>query len=313
MAAKLLIEVVAPTRTGLELWRSRVNFTDKVGIAQLTRMLGEMSSSEMPNVCRVTIDDTTGVSATNTIIGVYASLTAADTFSIIDPTGKAYTFVCSTSAVTLGDLTFRKVTDNTATGTSIAAQINAYPGLKGILTASSTTGTVTITMTAKGVGGNLWGLKKGASNGSASAFTLGAGTFSGGISAGTVKSATFTLTDVGTANDTLSIGGQTLTLVASAANENQVTIGGTAGATATAIAAAINAHTKLKGLVLASASGTSTGIVTMTLQLSGRIGLLVSLLKSCSVGTLSATSFAPSTTEAWAASVVTLKNGAVAG
>lgn len=312
MAAKLTMEVVAPTRTGLELWRSVVNFASKPGLTRLVDMFNAMVSGIMPSVTRVTIDDSTGVSATQTIIGVYASLTAADTFSIIDPTGKAYTFVCQTAAVTLGDLTFRKVTDNTATGASIAAQINAYPGLKGILTAASVTGTVTITMTQKGTAGNAWRLKKGAGNGSASAFTLGGATFSGGKDAGQLQSVTFTLTDVGTANDTLVIGGQTLTLVASAANENQVTIGGTAGATATAIAAAINVHTKLKGLVTASASGTSTGIVTMTLSLAGRWGLLVALSKVCSVGTLSATSFAASTTEAWAASLVTYNVGATA-
>lgn len=309
MAAKLLIEVIAPTRTGLELWRSRVNFTDIAGQQQMARLFAELSSGAVPNVTRVTIDDSTGVSATNTIAITYANVTAGDKLTIIGPTGQAFTFVCQTAAVTLGDLTFRKTTDAAATGTSLAAQVNAYPGLKGIISASGTS-TVTLSVVQKGTLGNAWRLKKVEA---AAGMALGGATFSGGISAGTVQSATFTLTDVGTANDTLVIGGQTLTLVASAANENQVTIGASAGATATAIATAINVHTKLKGLVLASASGTSTGIVTMTLQLSGRIGLLVALSKVCSVGTLSATSFASSTTEAWAASVITTKNGAVAG
>lgn len=305
MAAKLLIEVVAPTRTGTELSYSRVNFGDKPGIQQLERMFGEIAAGALPAVVRTTIDDSTGVSASQTIAPTYSKLVAGDSFTIIGPTGKAFTFVGQTSAVTLGDLTFRIVTNDATTGTSIAAQINAYPGLKGILTASGTS-TVTISITQKGTAGNLYGLAKSVSD--SGALTLGATTFSGGKDAGKVQSLTATLGGALSANDTVTIGGVVLTAKASPSGESQFAATVSAAADGAALAACINAHSKLKGLV--SASGTST--VTCTLQLSGRIGALVTVAKSAAQITLSATDFAPSTTEAWAASVVTLNNGAVA-
>lgn len=305
MAAKLLIEVVAPTRTGLELWRQRVNFADKNGIQQLERMFGEMASSAMPNVCRVTVDDSTGVSATNTIAITYANVTAGDVLIIVGPTGQAYNFTCQTAAVTLGDPTFRKTTDAAATGTSLAAQINAFPGLKGILTASGTS-TVTLSITQKGTLGNVWRLKK---RETAAGMALGGATFSGGKDAGQVQTLTAALGGALTANDTVTIGSVTLTAKASPSGENEFAATVSAAADGAALAACINAHSKLKGLLLAS--GTST--VTIRCQVSGRLGALISITKSAAQITLSAASWAPSTTEAWAASVVTMKNGAVAG
>lgn len=307
MAGKLTIEVVTPTRKGIELYRSRVNFGAKTGIEQLTRFFGELASGAAPSVVRVLCDDSTGVSASQTIAPSFANLVTGDTVSIIDPTGKAYTFVGQTTAVTLGDLTFRIQTNDATTGTSLAAQINGYPGLKGIATAAGTA-TVTVTLTQKGTAGNFWRVKKGAGNGSASAFTLGGATFTGGKDAGQLQSLTATLGGALTANDTVTIGSVTLTAKASPAGENQFAATVSAAADGAALAACINAHSVLKGLI--SASGTST--VTLTCSLSGRSGALVSVSKSAAQITLSASSFAPSTTDTYAASLVTLANGAVA-
>lgn len=305
MAAKLTIEVVSPNRTGLELWRSRVNFPSKAGIQQLERFFGELASAQAANVVRVTIDDSTGVAASNTVAFTYASLSAGDVVIIIGPTGQAFPFTCQTGAVTLGDATFRKVTDAAATGTSFAAQVNAFPGLQGVLTAAGTT-TVTLTLTQKGALGNKWGLKKRVTTGAGT--TLGGANFSGGKDAGQLQSVTATFSDKATANDTVIIGGVTFTCKASPANQSEFAPGADATATAANLTAKVNAHTDCKGLVLASSS---LGVMTVQLQIAGRWGKLVTTGGVCSVLTWSATSFAASTTEAWAASLVTLNNGAV--
>lgn len=305
MTAKLTIEVVAPTRTGIELYNQRVNLGSKPGLAGLERLLGEIASGIAPAVVRVLCDDSTGVKATNTIAPKFADLIAGDKFTIVAPSGKAYTFVGQTGAVTLGDLTFRIQTNDATTGTSIAAQINGYPGLKGILTAAGTS-TVTITMTKPGQVGNQWGLVKTVTT--STALALGAASFSGGIDGGALKSITAALGGALTADDTVTIGSVTLTAKASPSGENQFAATVSAAADGAALAACINAHSVLKGLIVAS--GTST--VTMQCQLSGRSGALVGVSKSAAQITLSAASFAPSTTEAYAASLVTLSSGATA-
>ncbi len=93
----------------------------------------------------------------------------------------------------------------------------------------------------------------------------------------TKSTGTITCTGVPTANDTVTIGGVTLTWVASAANENQVTIGGSATLSAAALAAAINAHSKLKGLVVATSAA---GVCTITCAVHGRIGNLITTAES---------------------------------
>lgn len=70
------------------------------------------------------------------------------------------------------------------------------------------------------------------------------------------------------ATDVLTIGKVSLTVVASAANENQVTVGGTDTLMATAFAAAINAHSELQGVVTATSSA---GVVTITAVAPGEL------------------------------------------
>jgi hypothetical protein len=99
-------------------------------------------------------------------------------------------------------------------------------------------------------------------------------------------SATATFSGVPTADDTVVIGPTTLTWKASAANQSQITIGGSAAASATALAAAINAHTALAGLVSASAADT---VVTISSDIPGRVGNLVTLAETGTTVALSAT------------------------
>lgn len=309
MAAKLKIEATIADLTGADLVaRLRPANSPRTMVNILIGLFGALSGGTKRGRLRVSVDSTLGVAAAQTITCVQASSTAGDKLTFITPSGKIYRFTAVSGTPVPASGEYAIISSNTAVANSIRAAMAAVPGFLVEFVAS---GTTTLVVTARKLGSeyNLTRTIKNVTT--AGAFT-GTGLFTGGIDPGAQSAVTFTLTDVGTANDTLTIGGQVLTLVASAANEDQVTIGASAGATASAIAAAINVHTKLKGLVAASASGASTGIVTMTLMVgSGRLGLLVALLKSCSVGTLSATSFATSTTDAWASSVVEYGLGSV--
>lgn len=68
----------------------------------------------------------------------------------------------------------------------------------------------------------------------------------------TAATQTLTLLGNAVADETITINSTTLTFKASAANENEITIGGTAAETVTAIVAAINTHSVLGGLVYAT-------------------------------------------------------------
>ncbi len=85
----------------------------------------------------------------------------------------------------------------------------------------------------------------------------------------TKPSATCTLGGAAlTANDTLVICGITLTWKAAAANENEVTIGGSDAASVANLVAKINAHSDLGGMVVASAAAL---VVTIEGALPGNI------------------------------------------
>ena len=93
----------------------------------------------------------TAVAAHQTVtFGTFSSLAAGDTVVV-----GGITLTCQTSAVTLGDATYRKVTDSPATAASLAAQINALATLNIYVTASVASNVVTITANQKGVLGNL--------------------------------------------------------------------------------------------------------------------------------------------------------------
>ncbi len=100
----------------------------------------------------------------------------------------------------------------------------------------------------------------------------------------TKSSGTITLTGLPVADETVTVCGVAFTWKASAANENQVTIGADATASATALKNAINAHSKLAGLVLATSAA---GVVTVTCEVPGRIGNLLTLAEASSNLTVS--------------------------
>lgn len=277
--------------------------TGRPALSALINLLEKQGASQGRARLTIQCDTATAKAATGTVTIVYASLTAGDKFMVVDGLG-THVLTCVSTTPVNGDGTFQKVTDATASAASLVTAINTLPALMGRWLASNVAGEVTLTAindTLGLVGNSTKFVKTGN--------TLALVQPSGGLNPDTNVSVTFTITDVTTAGDTLTLGSRVLTAAASAANQNEWTIGGTAGATATNIAAVINANADLKGLVSATASGTSTGIVTMTLLQGGRIGKLISLAESCSVGTLSATSFAASVADVYAGAPAVINLG----
>lgn len=103
----------------------------------------------------------TGTAGTGTVVCAQASAVAGDTVSIGDTT---FTVRASPSTdPKLGE--FAAGASDTACGDNLAAAINAHPALKGFGTAANVDGTITFTMTDKGLHANLLNITS--SNGTA--------------------------------------------------------------------------------------------------------------------------------------------------
>jgi len=302
----MLIEVVVPGKSGTDL-SLLVSQGVRGPLDRLSALFAAVAGGVTPAVVRVRTDDSTGVRASQQVSITYADLIAGDYLVLNDGFGRFLKFTCVTSGTPVaGDGTFLKQTNATTTGANLAAAINGHPYAFGFWTATNASGTLTITAVRPGSGGNAHYLQKHV--GTSDAFTITGSFFTGGIDPGARLSFASTFSDHATANDTITIGSVVLTCKSSPANESEFAPGADATATATNLVAKINAHSKLKGLVLAS---NALGVMTLALQEGGRVGALISVSKSCSVLTLGASSFAPSTTDAWASSLVVLKGGAV--
>ena len=303
MAAVVRAELMVPSRSGAVVAADRpttatsareaFNWLANLILATFTGFGGRL---------RVSVDDSTAVKASGTIACSRANSVAGDKVMV----GDAVLTVVD-GAATAASGQFSRDTSDTAMGTSLYAALQAYPpAMAWVTSTDGGSGTVTVTAKVGGTYGNSIVLAKNV--GTASAFTLSGAALSGGIDPGALVSVNGTFSGTGTANDTISIGGVTLTLKASAANEDEITIGGSAAATATNTISVINANSKLKGLVLASSGGSA--VVTVQLQCgSGRLARLVTLTESGTGFSWAATSFAPSTTEAWAASTLSYAVG----
>lgn len=126
-----------------------------------------------------------------------------------------------------------------------------------------------------------------------------------GHEAGEHVAITYTITHANvTAAETLVIGAATLAWAASAANENEVTIGADLAADVTNMVAKINAHSKLQGLFLATGV-TATGVVTITYLGDPKLGEHIAASETGDAGVLSATTFASDATEAYSSPTYT--------
>ena len=312
MAGVLKVEAILNQRTGTELYAitkdSDASLISTPGArnvrASLNRFINILVAIGMGVIrarLRIGIDDSVGVAATGTITCTQANCTAGDIIFIdrIPIVG-----VAGTPDPKLGQYSVSTSDANVAT--TIAAAINSYGPFRGRETASVSTNIVTVTAVLAGSPGNAHTMLKQLTN--PAGVALSGATLSGGLDPGARQSLTAALSGVIANNDTVTIGSVVLTGKSSApSGESQFLCAVSAAADGAALVACINAHSKLKGLVLAS--GTSTPSIQL-LQ-GGRLGALVTISKSCANMTLSASSWAPSTTETFAAGPVELAFGAL--
>lgn len=258
----------------------------------------------------VRIDKSTRAQATQTITMAQASCTAGDKILITVPGFPAYVLTAVAGSATTADGEYSIDTSDTAVAASVAAAINAVPGLKEQLSAESAAGVVTVTALAAGSAANSIALGKAVTTGAA--VTFGASTLSGGADAGDKADVTVTFgsADI-TANDTITIGSVVFTWVASSANENEITLSTTEATAADNFVAAVNAHSKLQGLI--EATEDSSTVVRLTYHGDPRAGELVPISRtetnSGSI-TLSAALFGSGATEAYGADPLTFTLGA---
>jgi len=255
---------------------------------------------------RVNIDSSTGVAAAVTVTCVQASITAGDKFIVRVPGVGDVVFTATSGVPVAGDGTFAFLTSNTVTATSLKNAINTHPALTQYVVATSSS-TLTLTAFTAGTEGNAMSVRKIVTN--SGAFT-GTGAFTGGIDAGALNTAgvTFTIAAALTANDTLTIGSVVLTGKASPSGESQFACGVSQAADTAALTACINAHSKLKGLYVATNGG--SGVITILCYFEGRELWSTTIAKSAAQGSLSAATWAPAATDAWAASTVDYALGA---
>lgn len=214
---------------------------------------------------RVQVDSTAGVAASITLTCTVASATAGDRIYI----GGLYVVGVAGSPVASSGQYDTTAGSNDLYAASIAAAINGLNAAA--FSATSSTNTVIVTARVPGTAGNAIAVSKVVTTSGTVTFT---GTsLAGGVEPGTKTTQTVTCGAAGTNGQVFVIGNVTLTLAASAANENQVTNGGSANGTAVNLAAAIAAHSKLRGLFTCSTP--AAGVFTITCLLGGRAGALV--------------------------------------
>lgn len=295
MSALLRMEVVVPARPASDVAAQLT----RAGTARafwnwLTAFFAGLVTGAM---VRLGIDESSPVAATGTVVFTQANLTAGDAVCI---DGVTYTGVAGVADATLGQFSIE--TSNTAVGASFVLALAAFPrdngGPRPLAVGVNTAGSVALTWGTPGIGGNLVVMQeKDASGG------IALTQFSGGREPGSLRTVVGTFTNAPADGGTLTIGTVVLTTAASPANESEWD-NGTNGPTAAAnLIACINAHSKLKGIVVASA-GSTTSKVNMQFQISGRIGALILVTEALSNYTQDRADFAPAGTEAWSASPV---------
>jgi hypothetical protein len=303
MAGVVSVQAIFPKRTGIEL---AALFKDgatnpRVILQRLINLIAAIFAGGARTRLRIGVDDSIGVQATATITCTQATCTAGDKIWI---DGIALTAVASGPDVTLGQYSIQ--TSDAAVATSIGAAINGYAPFRGRYTAGVGSNVVTVTRFEAGTPGNAVRIFKDLTN--PAGLTLSGATFTGGRDPGDKQSLTAALSGVIANNETVTIGSVVLTGKSSApSGESQFLCAVSAASDGAALVACINAHSKLRGLLLAS--GTSTPL--LQLLEGGRYGALISVSKVCTNMTLSASSFAPTTTETFAAAPVEVAFGAL--
>ena len=197
-----------------------------------------------------------------------ASATVGDTIVVTTPDGVTSLLVAVAASPNVSAGQWLIGASNSAMATNIAAALNGLPATQRFYTVTTSTATVIITARSdkRSQNNSYWSAIE--SNTSATTLTSTPtllGSLASGVTVPTMDPTmtnTITISVNPTANDTLRFSNVVLTWVASAANENQITIGGNAAASTNALAAAINAHSILGKFITAASDAVS--VVTNT-------------------------------------------------
>lgn len=233
------------------------------GLQRIVRYLGGLPARTAKVTARV--DSVTRGTASQTVAITAASCTAGDKLHFYIP-GRprlSCTAVATTAEVTAapntGLFSLQTATD-TAVAQSLRDAIKAHPGLRDFVTATESSGTVTIATVEGGTWGNAIQIQKDVTT--AGAMTLGASTLAGGDD---VLSKPTTVLTFGSANitagDLLSIGARVYTWAASASADGEITLSATEATAAANFVTAFNADATWTGLGTADRSN---AVVTIT-------------------------------------------------
>lgn len=218
-------------------------------------------------------DVETPVASAITVACARASATDGDKLNFILPDGQTVVLSVLASGAVAANGQISSASSDTAMASSLVACVQQVGGLNRYFTATSSSGTVTITARQPGAYWN--GLLVTKTVTTAGVFTIGgSGSPTNGRDPQDRASGTFTTTQASIANDSTTIVGTvTFTWKTSApSGENQILIGVGNPASATNLAAAINAHSALRGLVVATVA---SNVVTLTYWAPGREGELI--------------------------------------
>lgn len=240
------------------------NASGRDGLAKLVRELGGLTTKDAKVTARV--DSMTRAAAAGTCVADVTDCTEGDTLDILVPNYGTWTITVTdgTNDYPNGQVDLNDASDS-AFGDSIAACFNQMPGLKDILSASNSSGTVTVTARQPGTWGNSIVFTETASSNSPFAPTSPSGGTD--ILDSPTMTVTFGTPNI-TANDTISIGARVYTWKASASADGEITLSATETTAATNFAAAVNADAHMTGICTASVN---SAVVTLTFVCDPRI------------------------------------------
>lgn len=227
------------------------------GLTRLFRELGSLVSKDVKVLLRV--DSATRGAASGTIACTKASSAAGDKVSIFIPgyPPAIFTAVATGGVAADGEYSVDAASDS-AQAIELTNAINLHPLLKDRITASESSGTITLLDDALGSAGN--NVVYGKVVGTGAAITLVQPTGGDDVLAQPSMIVTFGTADI-VADDTISIGARVYTWKASASADGEITLSAAEATAAANFAAAVNADTTFKGLVTASVAA---AVVTLT-------------------------------------------------
>lgn len=247
------------------------------GIAAVARRLSAIAAGIEGGTVDVRVDNAAGLAASGSVACTQASATAGDKLHIIVPGfASPFTLTGVAGAASSAAGEFSIDTSDTAMGNSLRDAINGLAGLRDIVSATASTGTVTISSRVKGEAGNNVRYEKVVTTAGALTLTQPAGGLE--TTARPSITVTFGSPDI-VANDQISIGNRVYTWKASASADGEITLSTTPATAAANFEAAVNSDARFKGLLTASRA---SAVVTLTWTGGARVGthLVMSLTET---------------------------------